>query len=134
MKFRNVINKGKGYKVVFVMCIGIFLCMLDTTIMNITIPSIQKELHISLEQISWALNIYTIIFAVFSISLGRIADILGRNKVYILGLILFSFGSILCSLSQSAASLIVGRGIQSIGAAIVFPTSMVIGISAVSLD
>ncbi|NPC93851.1 MFS transporter [Bacillus sp. WMMC1349] len=127
-------NKGKGYKVVFVMCIGIFLCMLDTTIMNITIPSIQKDLHISLEQISWALNIYTIIFAVFSISLGRIADILGRNKVYIFGLILFSFGSLLCSLSQSATSLIAGRGIQSIGAAIVFPTSMVIGISAVSLD
>ncbi|WP_253907700.1 MFS transporter [Bacillus sp. WMMC1349] len=134
MKIRNEINKGKGYKVVFVMCIGIFLCMLDTTIMNITIPSIQKDLHISLEQISWALNIYTIIFAVFSISLGRIADILGRNKVYIFGLILFSFGSLLCSLSQSATSLIAGRGIQSIGAAIVFPTSMVIGISAVSLD
>ncbi|MCF7617110.1 MFS transporter [Bacillus sonorensis] len=134
MKLQSSLNNGNGFHIVVIMCMGIFLCMLDTTIMNITIPSIQSDLHLSLEQISWALNIYTIIFAVFSISFGRIADILGRHKVYIFGIILFAFGSLFCALSKDANCLITGRGIQSIGAAIVFPTSMVIGVDAVPLE
>ena len=54
----------------FTMCIAIFLCMLDTTIINITLPAIQTGLHVSLHQLSWALNIYTIIFAVLTIPLS----------------------------------------------------------------
>lgn len=122
-----------SFKIVLVMCIGIFITMLDTTIMNITIPAIQKDLNISLEGISWALNIYTILFAVCSIPLGRLAEIFGRNKVYVIGLVLFGFGSLLCGLSDGSASLITSRAIQSLGAAIIFPTSMVIGVSSVSL-
>lgn len=115
--------------IVFSMAVGIFLCMLDTTVMNIALPKIQTGLHVSLEDLSWALNIYTIVFAVFTIPFGRIADIIGRNRVYIVGLILFACGSFVSGAATTAPFLIVGRGIQSLGAAIVFPASMTIGIA-----
>lgn len=118
---------------VIAMAIGIFLCMLDTTIMNITLPAIQTSLNVSLGDLSWALNVYTIIFAVFTIPLSRLADILGRNKVYLFGLLIFSVGSIFSGLANSATSLILSRALQSIGAAIIFPASMTIGISATDL-
>lgn len=119
---------------VVAMCIGIFLCMLDTTIMNITLPAIQKGLSVDLNTLSWALNIYTISFAVFTIPLGRIAEILGRNRVYIIGLFIFLLGSVGCGFSQGVYQLITFRAIQSIGAAIIFPTSMVIGISTTTIE
>lgn len=120
--------------VIFAMCIGIFLCMLDTTIMNIALPAIQSGLHVSLEDLSWALNIYTIVFAAFTIPFGRFADLCGRNKIYLLGLLVFGIGSIISGFAGNAAILITGRGIQSIGSAIVFPISMIIGISQVSVE
>ena len=124
----------KFFSTLTVTCMGIFLCMLDTTIMNITLPAIQDSLGITLSQLSWALNIYTITFAVMTIPLGRVAEIYGKNKVYILGFIIFCIGSLICSFSLEAYVLIIGRGVQSIGAAIIFPISMVIGISTVSIE
>ncbi|AEV94506.1 MFS transporter [Pediococcus claussenii] len=115
------------------MAISIFLCMLDTTVMNIALPAIQSGLNISLENLSWAINVYTIVFAVFTIPLGRIADIFGRNKVYVLGLVLFGLGSLFSGFSNSAELLVAGRGIQSLGAAVIFPTSMTIGISMTNM-
>ncbi|WP_057811070.1 MFS transporter [Furfurilactobacillus siliginis] len=124
----------KQVSIVLTMAIGIFLCMLDTTVMNIALPAIQKGLDVSLDQLSWALNIYTILFACLTIPLGRMADIFGRSKLYVIGLVLFLLGSLFSGIAQSVAVLIIGRGIQSIGAAIVFPASMTIGISQVSLS
>ena len=116
------------------MCIGIFLCMLDTTIMNIALPVIQSDLSTSLEKMSWVLNIYTMSIAVFSIPLGRVADLFGRAKMYVLGLLIFGVGSSLCAFATTVDFLIISRFIQSIGAAILFPTSMVIGVSSVPLN
>lgn len=116
------------------MAIGIFLCILDTTVMNIALPAIQNGLSTSLEQLSWALNLYTILFATLTIPLGRLADIYGRHRFYLLGLGLFLLGSLFSGLAGSVAWLIVGRGIQSLGAAIVFPASMTIGIQSVPMD
>lgn len=126
--------KIKDKVAVIAMCIGIFLCMLDTTIMNITLPAIQEGLNVELSDLSWALNIYTIVFAALTIPLGRIAELYGRNKVYIVGLVIFVLGSVGCGFSRGVGYLIVFRAFQSIGAAIVFPTSMVIGISKTSVE
>ncbi|MFT8927906.1 MAG: MFS transporter [Sporolactobacillus sp.] len=115
-------------------CIGIFLCMLDTTVMNIALPAIQKGLSVSLTDLSWALNIYTILFATLTIPLSRLAERFGINKVYLLGMIIFLIGSICSGLAQNLYILIFGRAIQSIGAAVVFPLSMTIGISTVAID
>ncbi len=120
--------------IIFSMMIGIFLCMLDTTVMNIALPAIQSGLNVSLGNLSWALNIYTITFAVFTIPFGRIADIIGRNKLYLVGLILFALGSFLSGSAGNISLLIIGRGIQSLGAAIIFPASMTIGISMTNVQ
>ncbi|MDN6968829.1 DHA2 family efflux MFS transporter permease subunit [Oenococcus sp. UCMA 17063] len=112
------------------MCIGTFLCMMDTTVMNIALPAIQTDLNVPLSQLSWALNIYTITFAVLTIPLARIADIFGRNKVYVIGLLLLALGSMVAGIANISIALIIGRAIQSVGAAIVFPTSMTIGIES----
>ncbi|WP_223082653.1 MFS transporter [Paenibacillus sp. CGMCC 1.18879] len=125
---------NKGFRIVGLMCLGIFLCMVDTTIMNITLPAIQLDFHESLDKMSWVLNAYTISIAVFSIPLGRLAEIFGKGKFYVLGLIVFGIGSALCAFATSGESLILFRFIQSIGAAILFPTSMIIGVSAVSME
>ncbi|KRN06266.1 transporter, major facilitator family protein [Liquorilactobacillus sucicola DSM 21376 = JCM 15457] len=120
--------------ITFAMAIGIFLCMLDTTIMNIALPKIQTGLNVSLENLSWALNIYTITFAVFTIPCARIADLLGKNKVYLIGLTAFLLGSLFSGSAPNAGCLIAARGIQSLGAAIIFPASMTIGISSVNIE
>ena len=126
-------EQKKGFKIVFLMCLGIFLCMIDTTIMNIALPAIQSDLNTSLEKMSWILNVYTMSIAVFAIPLGRIADIFGKAKIYIIGLFIFGLGSMLCAFANSGELLILFRFIQSIGAAILFPTAMVIGVSSVPL-
>ncbi|MFJ8354525.1 MFS transporter [Bacillus paramycoides] len=126
-------EQSKGIKIVFLMCLGIFLCMIDTTIMNIALPAIQSSVNTSLEKMSWVLNVYTMTIAVLAIPLGRIADIFGKAKVYILGLVIFGGGSVLCAFANTGDFLIFSRFIQSVGAAILFPTSMVIGVSAIPL-
>ncbi|MED1104467.1 MFS transporter [Bacillus paramycoides] len=126
-------EQSKGIKIVFLMCLGIFLCMIDTTIMNIALPAIQSSVNTSLEKMSWVLNVYTMTIAVLAIPLGRIADIFGKAKVYILGLVIFGGGSMLCAFANTGDFLIFSRFIQSVGAAILFPTSMVIGVSAIPL-
>lgn len=128
-----VMEQSKGIKIVFLMCLGIFLCMIDTTIMNIALPAIQADVNTSLEKMSWILNVYTMSIAVLSIPLGRIADIFGKAKLYIMGLIIFGVGSALCAFANTGDFLVFSRFIQSIGAAILFPISMVIGVSAVPL-
>ena len=82
------------------MCLGIFLCMIDTTIMNIALPAIQTSVNTSLEKMSWVLNVYTMTIA-FAIPLGRIADIFGKAKMYILGLVIFGGGSVLCAFANT---------------------------------
>ncbi len=120
--------------ILLAMALGMFLCMLDTTIMNIALPVMQTGLRTDLNTLQWALNVYTITFASLTIPLGRIGDQLGKNKIYLLGLILFLIGSLVSALSTYVGMLIVGRGIQSVGAAIVFPASMSIGIGAFGLS
>lgn len=116
------------------MSIGIFLCMLDTTVMNIALPAIQSNLNVQLNNVSWALNIYTILFASLTIPLGKIAEHSGIHKTYILGLITFICGYAISASSNNLTMLISGRAIQSIAAALVFPLSMTIGICSVGLN
>ena len=124
---------SKSTKVICIMGLGIFLCMLDTTVMNIALPAIQTGLGTDLAHLSWALNSYTILFASLTIPLGRFAELCGRTKIYLIGLGLFLLGSLCSGVADSVTGLIVGRSIQSIGAAIVFPASMTIGIQAVPI-
>ena len=86
--------KGKNRLVLVILCISNFLCMLDTTIMTIVIPKIQSGLNASLDQVSWAVNLYAIIFASITLLAARIAEIYGKNRYLLYELILFLIGSI----------------------------------------
>ncbi|WP_257146928.1 MFS transporter [Bacillus cereus] len=116
------------------MCLGIFICLLDTTIMNIALPAIQKDLNTTLETSSWMLNTYTMTIAVLSIPMGRLAEIYGKMKFFIIGLIIFAAGSALCGFSESGDMLIFARFCQSIGAAILVPVATIIGIESLPLN
>ncbi|MDR4934129.1 MFS transporter [Companilactobacillus paralimentarius] len=111
-----------------------FLVILDTNIMNIAIPEIQSGLHVSLTDLSWAINIYTILFASFLIPFGRIGDIVGHVKLLNIALIVFAIGSTISGLASSLNVLLIGRSIQSIGAAVMLPSGMILGFRQVEKD
>lgn len=96
--------------------------------MTIVLPKIQSAFNVSLNDLSWALNIYTILFATMIIPLGRLAVRFGRNRMVLLGLIVFGIGSLMTGNAANLPWMLVGRAIQSIGAASIIPTSMVIGL------
>ncbi|WP_237982243.1 MFS transporter [Bacillus thuringiensis] len=102
--------------------------------MNIALPAIQKDLNTTLETSSWMLNTYTMTIAVLSIPMGRLAEIYGKMKFFIIGLIIFAGGSALCGFSESGDMLIFARFCQSIGAAILVPVATIIGIESLPLN
>ncbi|EJN94561.1 putative MDR permease [Streptococcus ratti FA-1 = DSM 20564] len=96
---------------IIAMCIGIFLCMLDTTVMNIALPAIQDSLSVNLNDLQWSLNVYTIIFASLTIPLSKLAEKFGKHKFYLLGLLIFMGGSLISAVSSDLKLLIFGSGL-----------------------
>ena len=120
---------NRKINITIAMALGIFLVMLDTTIMNIALPAVQKGIEVDYNQLSWALNIYTIIFATCTIPLSKFGDIFGKNKTYIVGLILFGLGSLFSGFATTFIYLIIGRIFSSIEASILLPLGNAIGLS-----
>ena len=127
-------NQRKKGMVLLILCIGAFLCMLDTTIMTITIPKIQDGFNVGLNQVSWAINLYTIIFSSITLLMASIAEIYGKNRFMLLGFLLFGLGSLVSGLSPTLLILFIGRIIQSIGAALILPLASIIGLSSVPIE
>ncbi|MDN6967020.1 DHA2 family efflux MFS transporter permease subunit [Oenococcus sp. UCMA 17063] len=111
-----------------VLLLGNLLCMMDVSIMTIILPKLQTAFNESLTNLSWTLNVYTIIFATLIIPFGRLAERFGRNKFVFCGLFIFGLGSLLTGLSTNLVFMLFARAIQSIGTASIIPTSMVIGL------
>jgi EmrB/QacA subfamily drug resistance transporter len=101
-----------------------FVVVLDASIVNVALPSIGKDLDFSQDDLSWVVNAYTLIFGGFLLLGGRLADLLGRRLMFIVGLSLFAAASLAGGLAQSELWLIVARGVQGLGAAIVSPAAL----------
>jgi len=101
-----------------------FMVVLDATIVNVALPTIKVEVGFSEQSLSWVLNAYTLIFGGFLLLGGRAADRLGRRRLFMAGIALFSAASLLCGLSQSEAMLLVARGLQGLGGAMVSPAAL----------
>src|SRR6267378_5717331 len=101
-----------------VLCLGQLMMVLDATIVNVALPSIQHELHFSQGNLTWVLNGYLITFGGFLLLAGRIGDLVGRKKVFLAGLVLFTAASVLCGVADSQAMLIVARLLQGVGGAV----------------
>ena len=101
-----------------------FVIVIDASIVNVALPSIGAHLHFSRDDLSWVVNAYTLTFGGFLLLGGRLADLLGRRRMFMLGLVLFSLASLAGGLAQSEAWLIIARTIQGLGAAIVSPAAL----------
>src|SRR3954471_8026271 len=103
------------------LCSAFFMVILDVSIVNVALPSIQKDLHFSQDNLQWILSAYALTFGGFLLLGGRTADILGRRRVFMAGVAVFTAASLLCGLSTSEEMLIAARAVQGLGAAMLSP-------------
>ena len=110
--------------VLVIVCLAQFMVVLDATVVNIALPSIQRGLHFSAANLQWIVNGYTLIFGGFLLLGGRAADLLGRRRLFVAGVTLFSVASLINGFAQTSGMLIVGRGLQGLGGALVSPAAL----------
>ena len=101
-----------------VLCLGQLMMVLDATIVNVALPSIQHDLHFSQGNLTWVMNGYLITFGGFLLLAGRLGDLVGRKRVFLTGLVMFTVASVLCGIADSQALLIGARLLQGVGGAV----------------
>ena len=115
----------RRWQVLTVVSVAVFMVSLDLFIVNIAFPDIERAFHgSSIASVSWVLNAYAIVLASLLVSAGRLADRIGRRRIFLTGLVIFLAGSALCGAAPSIATLVAARIIQAIGAACLLPTSL----------
>jgi EmrB/QacA subfamily drug resistance transporter len=106
------------------MCFALFMLMLDNTVVNVALPSIQRSLHTNLSALEWTVNAYTLTFAVLLVTGGRMGDIFGRRRMFLFGVVAFALSSATAGFAPSDAWLIGSRAVQGIGAAFMMPATL----------
>jgi EmrB/QacA subfamily drug resistance transporter len=124
MKARLFSTENRKWWTLGAVAIGLFMIMLDNTVVNVALPSIQNDLHISTSELEWVVNAYALTFGVLLLSGGKLADLLGRRSIFIAGLVVFTGASLWCGLAGGASSLIAARTVQGIGAAMMNPATL----------
>ena len=114
----------RRWKALGLICTAVFMTVLDIAIVNVALPSIGTDLHFSADSLQWVITAYAITFGGFLLLGGRAADLLGRRRVFMVGLAIFTGASLACGLATSEAFLIVARGVQGFGAAVVTPAAL----------
>jgi EmrB/QacA subfamily drug resistance transporter len=117
-------SSSNRWLILVIACLAQFMVVLDNTIVNVALPSIQRGLDFSPSNLQWIVNGYTLIFGGFLLLGGRMADLLGRRRLFVAGVILFSAASLFNGLAQTSGELIVGRGLQGLGGALVSPAAL----------
>jgi EmrB/QacA subfamily drug resistance transporter len=112
------------WAVLIVVCLAQFMVVLDATIVNVALPSIQHGLHFSEANLQWVINAYTLLFGGFLLLGGRVSDLLGRRRLFIVGVIVFAGASLFNGLASSSSMLIAGRALQGLGGALVSPAAL----------
>ncbi len=107
-----------------IICVAQFMVILDVSIVNVALPSIQRGLHFSEQNLLWVLNAYALFFGGFLMLGGRVADKLGRRRVFVAGVILFTLASLFCGLATSSGWIVTSRAVQGLGAAILSPAAL----------
>src|ERR687896_272248 len=106
------------------MCFALFMIMLDNTVVNVALPSIQRDLDASISSLEWTVNAYTLSFAVLLVTGGRLCAILGARKVFLFGVVVFAASSAAIGLSPDQGWLVAGRAAQGVGAAFMMPGTL----------
>jgi MFS family permease len=123
---KNKLHKGQ---ILILLAVAQFMVVLDSTVVNVALPSISKALHFSPENLQWIVTGYTLTFGGFLLFGGRAADLYGRRRVFMAGIAAFTVASLLTGLSQSEGMLIAFRAIQGLSAAFMSPAALSIVVS-----
>ncbi len=124
-RYRHLItDENAKWWTLAAMCFALFMIMLDNTVMNVALPSIQSDLHASIQALEWTLNGYTLSFAVLLATGGRLGDILGRRRMFLTGVTIFAASSATAGLAPTDTALIASRVAQGVGAALMMPATL----------
>ena len=110
--------------VLVLICFAQFMVILDATVVNVALPSIQADLDLKISELEWVLTGYALTFGAFMLTGGKLADLLGRRRIFVIGLVIFTASSLGCGLAGSAAVLIGARVVQGLGAALMNPATL----------
>jgi EmrB/QacA subfamily drug resistance transporter len=124
MKARIFAEENKKWWTLGAVAFGLFMIMLDNTIVNVALPAIEHSLHMSISSLEWIVTAYALTFAALLITGGKLGDMYGRRKMFIVGLVIFTLASLACGLAPSAGFLIGARAVQGIGAALMNPATL----------
>jgi EmrB/QacA subfamily drug resistance transporter len=113
----TVTSRDERWVALYVLCVGMLMIVLDVTVVNVALPSIQDDLHFSTASLAWVINAYLIAFGGLLLLAGRLGDLIGRRNVFLAGIGLFTAASLLCGLADSQTLLIAARFVQGIGGA-----------------
>src|ERR687898_1511262 len=112
------VNDRRRWMALYVLCVGMLMIVLDITIVNVALPSIQDDLGFSQNNLAWVVNAYLIPFGGLLLLAGRVGDLVGQRRVFLTGLAVFTGASVLCALAQSQGMLIGARSVQGVGGAL----------------
>jgi EmrB/QacA subfamily drug resistance transporter len=118
------LSRARRLAVLAICCLSLLIVGLDTTIVNVALPSIHRELRASVSGLQWTIDAYTLVLASLLMLAGSTADRLGRRRIFQLGLVVFSLGSLLCGLAPSLGALVAARVLQAIGGSMLNPVAM----------
>jgi EmrB/QacA subfamily drug resistance transporter len=124
MRARIFAEENKKWWTLAAVAFGLFMIMLDNTVVNVALPSIAKDLKISISELEWIVTGYALVFAALLITGGKLADMYGRRRLFVIGLSIFSLSSLACGLAPSAGFLIGARAVQGVGAALMSPATL----------
>jgi EmrB/QacA subfamily drug resistance transporter len=121
---RLITEQNRKWWTLGAMCFALFMLMLDNTVVNVALPSIERDLNASLSSLEWTVNGYTLAFAVLLATGGRLGDIFGRRLAFLVGVVLFTLSSATAGLAPDTAALVASRVIQGIGGALMMPATL----------
>lgn len=126
-------SRGRqGWTVLAVCCLSLFIVGLDTTIVNVALPTIGSGLHVGTRGLEWAVDAYTLVLASMLITSGALADRLGRRRVFRFGLVLFGASSVACAVAPSVGMLIAARAVQGVGGSMLSPVALAIVVNTIT--
>lgn len=117
-------QRGSKWWTLVAVCLGTFMLLLDITIVNVALPDIQQALNSTFSDLQWIVDAYALTLAAFLLTAGSLADMYGRRLLYLVGLVIFTASSALCGFAVSTLMLVLCRGLQGVGGAIMFAVSL----------
>ena len=124
MKARLFTEENRKWWTLGAVSFGLFMIMLDNTIVNVALPTIQRSLHLKISELEWVVTGYALTFGALMLTGGKLADLFGRRLIFVVGLVIFTASSLACGLADGATMLVAARVVQGLGAAMMNPSTL----------